>query len=64
MTPEEIRQIIIADSGLSRGGPAVTRFCKKYRVEKSCIDKHLMGINPPSKLAIAFYSLVSKKNDL
>jgi hypothetical protein len=58
MTPEEIKQIIIATAGTNRGGPATAKFCRMFSLSQSIVRQHLNGSKPPNKFARAFYRLL------
>jgi hypothetical protein len=58
MTPEKIREIIIATAGTNRGGPATAKFCRMHELSQSIVRQHLNGSKPPNKFARAFYRLL------
>lgn len=43
MTPEDIKQIIIATAGTNKGAPATAKFCRMYGLSESTVRDHLNG---------------------
>lgn len=59
MTPEQIREIIIAVAGTNRGGPATAEFCRRHSLSESIVRQHLNGSRKPNGFARAFYRLLA-----
>lgn len=64
VTPDEVRATVIADSGTAKnGGPAVSKFAKKYDLDHKTVSDHCTGRLWPGKWPKAFYKLVKEMNN-
>lgn len=61
MTKEEIRKIIIMDSGISPKGdnsPRTTAFAKKYGLSIKTVEHHVLGTSTPNRMSSLCYRLI------